>query len=138
VVPAASGGIASGKVDGIAMTGSETGLVAPSNSSALGLILKVGGAVASATVTVDFGLGGALQSIRDTMRARTGPIANAQDRLQREATAIAKDRETMETRYEAYYNQLVASFSKMESRVSAFKATQSYLEQQIDAWNSND
>lgn len=138
VVPAADGGVASGKVDGVAMIGTSNGLVAPAGSAALGLILKVSGPVTSAKITVDFGLGGALQSIRDSIRARSGPIASAQERLQKEATAIAKDRETMETRYDAYYNQLVTSFTKMESRVSAFKATQSYLQQQIDAWNSGD
>jgi len=43
----------------------------------------------------------------------------------------------METRAEAYHDQLVATYASMERRVSAFRATQSYLEQQIKAWNSS-
>lgn len=137
VVPAADGTAASGMIDGVAMKGIGTNLVAPSTSAAVGLSLKVTGAVTSATITIDPGLGGALQGIRDALRAKEGPIDTSQQRLTKEADTIAKDRESMETRYQAYYNQLVISFSKMEGQVSAFKATQSYLQQQIDAWNSD-
>jgi flagellar hook-associated protein 2 len=135
VTPGGPGVDASGFVNGVAMLGSETGLVAPAGSAALGMILKVGGPVTSATITVDAGLGGALQAIRDSLRARTGPIAASQDRLRREADSIAQERDKMETRYEAYYDQLVKNFTAMERRVSSFKATQSYLDQQIKMWS---
>lgn len=137
VVPAAPPAAASGKVDGKAMTGVGTNLVAPQGSSAIGLILGVSGAVTSATITVDPGLGGALQSIRDGLRARGGAFASAQERLSKEATRIADDKAKLEVSSTKYYNQLLSTFTAMDSRVSAFKATQSYLDQQIQMWTNN-
>ena len=137
LVPAAGGVDATGKVDGTAMISSGTNLIAPVGSGAIGLVVKLSGSVSSATITIDSGLGGALQAIRDAVRASTGPFASAQERLREEAETIAEDRETLETRSETYYNQLVSSFTAMERRVSSFKATQSYLEQQIKAWNAS-
>lgn len=139
VVPAAPPAAASGKINGMTMTGIGTNLVAPSGSGATGLILGVSGAVTSATITVDPGLGGALQSIRDALRARGGAFEGAQERLSKEADRIVEDREKLETSSAKYYDQLLKTFTAMDSRVSAFKATQSYLDQQIKIWtNSND
>jgi flagellar hook-associated protein 2 len=36
-----------------------------------------------------------------------------------------------------YQTQLTSVYSKMESRLTAMKATQTYLEQQIAVWNSS-
>ena len=139
VVPAAPPAAASGKVNNLAMTGVGTSLVAPQASPAIGLILAVSGAVASATITVDPGLGGALQSIRDALRARSGAFASAQERLDKEADRIAEDRDRLEVSSTKYYNQLLTTFTAMDNRVSAFRATQSYLDQQIKMWtNSKD
>jgi hypothetical protein len=55
LVPAANGGAASGNVDGLAMTGVGTNLVAPANSAALGLIVSVEAAAASVSITVEAG-----------------------------------------------------------------------------------
>ena len=132
-------GDASGKIGGIAMIGTGEALRAPITSAAKGLVVRVDADVASATITIEAGLGGALQAIRDTLRASNGPLATTQDRLGKEAKSIATDRATLERRSDAYYNRLVTSFSAMDRQVNAFKATQSYLEQQIKIWsNSND
>jgi flagellar hook-associated protein 2 len=139
VVPAAPPAAASGKINGVAMTGIGVNLVAPGGSAAMGLILGVSGTVTSATITVDPGLGGALQSIRDALRARGGAFAGTQERLTKEADRIADDREKLQVTSDKYYNQLLNTFTAMDSKVSAFKATQSYLDQQIKIWtNSND
>ena len=138
VVPEANGVAASGLIDGIAAIGSGAFLIAPPSSEAVGLAIEVKGAVASATITIDPGLGGALQAIRDALRARSGPIAKSQERLSEEAKDIAEDRTKLETRSKAYYDRLLEQFTTMERQVSAFKATQSYLEQQIKAWNGDD
>lgn len=137
LAPAPAGGDASGLMDGVAAIGSGEFLIAPSSSRGVGLSVLVRGALASATVTIDAGLGGALQAIRDTLRARTGPIVNSQERLRAEASQIAKDRISMEARSTAYRDRLLASFTAMERQVSAFKATQSYLEQQIKVWSGD-
>jgi len=128
---------ASGKIGGIVMTATEANLIAPLTSPAAGLILAVSGNVASATITIDPGLGGALQSIRDSLRAAGGAFATTQKRLSDEAARISKDSEDLTTRSDKYYNQLLTSFTAMNSRVSAFKATQSYLDQQIKMWTNN-
>jgi flagellar hook-associated protein 2 len=137
VVPESGGVAASGEIDGIAALGSGAFLIAPPSSAAVGLAVEVKGALASATITVDPGLGGALQAIRDALRARSGPIAKSQERLSEEAKDIAEDRTKLETRSKAYYDRLLEQFTTMERQVSAFKATQSYLEQQIKVWNSD-
>ena len=136
IVPESGGTPASGLIDGLAMTGFGPDLVAQAGSQAVGLILRVSGAVASATVTIDPGLGGALQAIRDELRGRGGTFSVTEDRLSAEARRIAEDREALETRSDKYYNQLLATFTSMERQVSSFKATQSYLEQQIEMWTS--
>ena len=136
ILAAAGGGSASGSVGGIAMTGTGSNLVAPGTSPAAGLILGVSGNVASATVTIDPGLGGALQAIRDSLSASTGAFAATQKRLTDEATQIGKDTDKLNSQSDTYYNQLLTSFTAMDRQVSAFKATQSYLEQQVQIWTN--
>ncbi|HYJ52953.1 MAG TPA: flagellar filament capping protein FliD [Allosphingosinicella sp.] len=132
-----AGDPATGKVDGVAFISSGPYLVAPSGSKALGLILGASANVASATITIDPGLGGALQAIRDGLRARDGAFATTGERLHKEADRIADDRTALETRSAKYYNQLLTTFTSMDRQVSAFKATQSYLDQQIKIWTAD-
>jgi flagellar hook-associated protein 2 len=127
---------ASGKIDGVAFKASGSNLIAPSGSKAVGLILGVSGAVSSATITIDPGLGGALQAIRDSLRASGGAFATTSQRLKAEADRIADDQTKLDARSEQYYNQLLASFTKMDQQVSSFKATQAYLDQQVKMWTS--
>jgi flagellar hook-associated protein 2 len=128
---------ASGKINNVAFTAVGSNLVAPSSSAAPGLILGVSGNVASATITVDPGLGGALQAIRDSLRARGGPLAASEEKLSAEASRLAEEREKMELRSEKMHDQLLVTFSAMDRRVSAFKATQAYLDQQIKIWTAD-
>ena len=139
LVPANGNVGASGKINGVAAVSSGDRLVATAASGAAGLVVQVKGAVASAKVTIDPGLGGALEMIRDALKARSGPLEASNDRLDAEADRIADDRAIMEKRLTAYKDRLVTQFTAMDRRVSAFKATQSYLQQQIDIWtNSKD
>ena len=127
---------ASGKVGGVAMTGVSTNLVAPAGSAALGLIVTVNSAAASATITIEAGLGGALKMIRDALRDREGPFATTNERLVDEREDIADFKATHDERAQRYYNQLLGTFTAMERQVSSFKATQSYLDQQIKMWTN--
>ena len=127
----------SGKVNGQDMIVAGNRLVAPAKSGAGGLVIALTGDVASATVTVEPGLGGALKSVRDGLRATGGPLATLSDSLTKQATAIAADRTRMETRATAYETQIKTAFTAMNTRVTAFKATQSYLEQQIKLWTKD-
>ncbi len=137
VVPANGSTPASGKINGVAFQGVGSNLVAPSGSDAVGLILGVSGAVASATVTIDPGLGGALQAIRDALRARNGPLSASEAKLTDESSRLADERQALETRSAKYYDRLLATFTAMDKQVSAFKATQSYLDQQIKMWTKD-
>jgi flagellar hook-associated protein 2 len=137
LVPATSGVDPSGLIDGVAAIASGTQLIAASGSAAQGLILNVSGAVSSASITVDLGLGGALQAIRDAVKDANGGIASAQKRLGDEAGLISKDRVILEARDLAYRAQLTQSFSTMDALVSASRATQSFLEQQIKVWTKS-
>ncbi len=137
LVPASGDASASGKVDGKVMSGIGGNLVAPAGSAAIGMIVGVNAAAASVTITVEPGLGGALNSIRDALRDRTGAFATTSERLKKEASAIADDKALLEARSSKYYNQLLTNFTAMERQVSAFKATQSYLEQQVKIWTAD-
>lgn len=128
---------ASGWIDGKLAVSSGINIVAPAGSKALGLILGVGAAAASVTITIDPGLGGALDLLRDELRARSGPFAATEKRLAAEAKEISEDKEAHERRSERQYDQLLTTFTAMERQVSAFKATQSYLDQQIKMWTAD-
>lgn len=137
--PGVNGGNASAEIDGKTVNGSGDYVIAPYNSGAVGLSFLVKGQVGQATITIDAGIGGALKSIRDTLFASEGPLASSNSRLQQSAKEIANDRMKMEERMTAYRDQLVTNYAAMEKRVSAFKATQTYLDQQIKLWTrSND
>jgi flagellar hook-associated protein 2 len=137
LMPASGDTPASGKIDGVAATGIGGNIVAASGSNAIGLILGVNAAASSVTITVEAGLGGALKAVRDALLGSGGPFASAKERLSEEAGDIADDRFALETRSEKYYNQLLNTFTAMERQVSSFKATQSYLDQQIKMWTND-
>jgi flagellar hook-associated protein 2 len=137
IVPAGEGTSASGKIDNIPLQGIGAFLVAPSTSAAAGLVLKISGAVSEATITVEPGLGGVLQAIKEELLASGGPMNVSNERAREDAADIEEDRMRMEARVTAYRDRLVSTYAVMERRVAAFKATQSYLEQQIKAWNSS-
>lgn len=126
-----------GSVNGKAMLAIGSLLVAPAGSGAAGLVIGVSADTAAATVTVEPGLSGALQAIRDGLRGGSGALTNLSNSLSTQAKQIATDRTAMETRATAYQARLSASFSTMNSRVSVLKATQSYLDQQIKVWTNS-
>lgn len=129
---------ASGKIAGKDAIGASNRLVAAIGSAAAGLVIEPQGAVASATITVDLGLGGALKAINDLLNARNGPFASSTARLRTEASKLSDARAKMEEREDAYRMRLVKQFSTMEKLVSASKATQSYLDQQVALWTKRD
>jgi flagellar hook-associated protein 2 len=137
LVASANGNPATGKIAGMAAVSAETRLVASIASPAAGLVIEVLGNLSSATVTVDLGLGGALKAIRDQLLANGGPIKSAQARFAKETAAIGDDKALATARADAYRERLVRSFTAMDTRVTALKATQSYLDQQIKIWTND-
>lgn len=128
---------ASGMIDGIAATPIGSLLRANASSAAAGLVLRPEGAFATATVHIDMGLGGALQSIRDGLRSKSGALTTAQATFDKESKAIADAKADLELRSSAYATLLTRNFTAMDSRMSSIKATQSYLNQQIALWTKS-
>jgi len=127
---------ATGKIAGKDALSAANRLVANVTSAASGLVIEPLGAVSSATVTVDLGLGGALKAISDLLTSSSGPFATSTARLKTAATTLASERSKMEERETAYHTRLTKQFAVMNKQVSAFKATQSYMQQQIDLWTN--
>lgn len=111
------------------------GLVASVQSTAPGLGIEVLGDVGSATITVDAGISGVLQSIRDSLQATKGPFKALGDTLSSQKKTLEDARIKLENQQSAYKDQLSNQFSAMQTRVNAYKSIQSYMQQQIDAWS---
>ena len=133
-----TGGTARGKIDGVAMTATGSSLAAPTGSAAAGLKIGIAsGAPSSAVLTIDLGLGGALARIKDALTGTSGAITALQSRLKTQGRNLADRLVAAEAKVTVYNNRLVKQFSAMNTRVSAFKATQSYLTQQVDLWTKS-
>lgn len=134
-----AGSPASGQVDGVAFLPSSSdpkGLVASVTSDAPGLAIQPQGNVASATITVDAGLSGILQGIRDSLRATGGILDAVSTSLSSEKTRLAADRTKMLAQESNYKDQLTAQFTAMQTAVASYKSIQSYMSQQIAAWSN--
>jgi flagellar hook-associated protein 2 len=89
---------------------------------------------ATRTAVTDPGIAEALDALRLAMTSSGGPLDSLKQRLDKEVALISKNRERMEARELAYKARLERQFGQMDSRISALKATQSYLDQQIKLW----
>jgi flagellar hook-associated protein 2 len=87
------------------------------------------------TNATDPGLAFALDEIRDAAVSSGGLIDSLGKVLESEAAAIAKNRAKMEAREDAFEARLEKQYAGLDARLAAFKATQSYLEQQIKLWS---
>lgn len=89
------------------------------------------------TATSDPGIAVALQKLSDGATGTNGMLASLGKRLDSESAGIVKDQSRMEEREAAYRSRLETQFGTLDSRISALKATQSYLEQQVKVWTSS-
>lgn len=92
-------------------------------------------AVSSATTP---GLAGLMDSVRDTIQQNDGTFVQAQAKYKALAETLTEQLEKLDTQMANYEAQLTSVYSKMETRLTALKATQSYLDQQIEIWNNSD
>lgn len=114
-----------------------TGVQASFTSPAFGLSFDVLGSVSSATITIDTGLQGALDSIKSELTASSGQLTASQSRLESEKAAISSDKEKLTAKDTAYRAQLTAQYTRMQSSLFALNSTQSYLTQQIKLWTND-
>ena len=56
--------------------------------------------------------------------------------LAEKAETLTEQLEAIELRESAYKARLEKQFGGLDAKLAAFKATQSYLEQQIEMWNN--
>jgi len=135
-VAATSSTAASAKIDGASALPSGNGVTASFFSAAKGLSFEPLGAVASATITIDSGLSGALAAIKDALTSSSGVLTASQKRLENEKDSIATEQEKLTTRDTNYREQLTKQYTAMQTALLAYNSTQSYLTQQIKLWNN--
>ncbi len=132
-------GVASGRLDGVAMQSVGRRLVAPAASAAAGLAIELeAGLPSTATLDIGGGLSGALRSLRDTVSSSRGPLSRAKEAAEAEARRITDERAVADRRAATYRAQLETRFGSMDRLVGGFRATQAYLTQQIAAWNASE
>lgn len=136
--PGGSGSTAQATLDGgYTLPLGATGVQASFTSAAAGLSFDVLGPVASATITIDLGLQGALDAIKNELTASSGQLTASQTRLDNEKKSISDDKDKLTARDTAYRAQLTAQYTRMQGALSAFSSTQSYLSQQIKLWTND-
>jgi flagellar hook-associated protein 2 len=86
----------------------------------------------------DVGLPGRIAEINALADGNDSRLDALRQRLEDQIEQIDIDRDKVELREANYRNRLQEQFGAMDARISALRATQSYLEQQIAIWtNSN-
>lgn len=85
------------------------------------------------------GLAGLMDRVRDNIQEKDGPLATAQEKYKKLAETLTEQLSKLDEQMTDYKAQLTTVYTKMETRLAALKATQSYLEQQVAIWtNSKD
>ena len=84
------------------------------------------------------GLAGMMDSVRDKIQEKDGALASAQARYEKFAGDLSSRLEKLNDQMADYQAQLTKVYTAMETRLTAMKATQSYLEQQVAMWTKSD
>ncbi|MBJ7441144.1 MAG: flagellar filament capping protein FliD [Sphingopyxis sp.] len=88
------------------------------------------------TEASDPGIAFVLDSIRDRAIATDGVIDRVTKSLNSRKETLADQLENIEMREDAYRARLEKQYGSLDAKLAAFKATQSYLEQQIKLWSN--
>ena len=86
--------------------------------------------------TTDLGIAAALDAIRDKAVGDNGAIDRVSDSLAAKQKSLAEQLAKVEEREDAYRTRLEKQYGALEAKLAAFKATQTYLEQQIKLWTN--
>lgn len=93
---------------------------------------------ATHTEATDPGIAFTLDAIRDKAVGTDGVIDRVSKSLEVKQDTLTEQLEKIEEREDAYKARLEKQFGGLDAKLAAFKATQSYLEQQIEMWNNQD
>ncbi len=88
------------------------------------------------TEASDPGIAFVLDAIRDKAVATDGVIGRVSKSLGDRKETLAEQLENIEMREDAYRARLEKQYGSLDARLAAFKATQTYLEQQIKLWTN--
>ncbi|SEH16350.1 flagellar hook-associated protein 2 [Sphingopyxis sp. YR583] len=133
------------KLSDIGITSTKDGLLAVDNAKLDKVLASDAGAVealfnprrdATHTEQSDPGIAFALDAIRDKAVGVNGAIERVSKSLTEKKENLAEQLEKIEEREEAYKKRLEKQYGSLEARLASFKATQSYLEQQIKLWSN--
>lgn len=83
------------------------------------------------------GLAGVLTSLKDKVTGENSSYAASKARYEKLKESLTDQLDKLDRQMDDYETRLTATYAKMETQLSSLKATQSYLQQQIDAWNSS-
>lgn len=83
------------------------------------------------------GLSKLMSTVRDNIEKEDGPLKTAQKQYDTLVKEFTKQLEDLDEKMANYEDHLTKVYAAMETRLSALKATQSYLEQQIEVWNNS-
>jgi flagellar hook-associated protein 2 len=133
------------KLSDIGISTTKEGILTVDNAKLDAVLASDAGAVealfnprrdASHTEATDPGIAFALDAIRDKAVGVNGAIDRATKSLDAKKENLADQLEKVEERETAYRKRLEKQYGSLEAKLAAFKATQSYLEQQIKLWQN--
>lgn len=84
------------------------------------------------------GLSTLMDNVRDNLELDNGSLKLAQARYETLSDDLTEQLEKLDQDMADYETRLTSVYSAMQTKLSALNATQSYLQQQIDAWNKSD
>lgn len=82
------------------------------------------------------GIAKAMQKVRDSLQADGGALAASKAKYAALQASLADQLEKLDTEMDNYEARLSQTFANMDRQLTALKATQTYLEQQIAVWNN--
>ena len=83
------------------------------------------------------GLSAALNAISNAATAADTGLGASESRYTKARSVLAEQSDKASLQAEQMSTRLTAQFAKMDARVAAYKSTQTFLENQIKAWNKN-
>ncbi len=83
------------------------------------------------------GLTAALNSISLNSSSTLFGLGASTKRYNDQAAAVAKDQDAISTQSDAMTTRLTQQYASMNAKVAAYRSTQAFLKNQIDAWNKS-
>lgn len=83
------------------------------------------------------GLAGAMAKLNTAITGTSGALIVSQKKYDQLQKALADDQAKLDADMSKYSDQLTATYSKMQATLTALKATQTYVTQQIAVWNNS-